>query len=81
MTAVVLFCSSGTGIYGSIISGISGDHSILIAKSFLDFFTAMIFACSLGMAVAAIAVPQLAIFLALFFLRRLSVSADDAGHD
>ena len=67
VTAVVLFCSSGTGIYGSIISGISGDHSILIAKSFLDFFTAMIFACSLGMAVAAIAVPQLAIFLALFF--------------
>ena len=67
VTAVVLFCASGTGIYGSIVSGISGDHSILIAKSFLDFFTAMIFACSLGMAAAAIAVPQMIIFLALFF--------------
>lgn len=67
VTAIVLFCTSGTGIYGSIVSGISGDHSILIAKSFLDLFTAMIFACSLGMAVAAIAVPQLIIFLALFF--------------
>lgn len=67
VTAIVLFCASGTGIYGSIVSGMSGDHSILIAKSFLDLFTAMIFACSLGMAVAAVAVPQLILFLALFF--------------
>ena len=28
VTAIVLFCSSGTGIYGNIVSGISGDHSI-----------------------------------------------------
>ena len=66
VTAIVLFCSSGTGIYGAIVSGMSGDHSILIAKSFLDFFTAVIFACTLGMTVAAIAIPQLVFFLALF---------------
>jgi len=67
VTAIVLFCASGTGIYGSIISGMNGDHSILIAKSFLDFFTAMIFACSLGMSVSVIAVPQLILFLILFY--------------
>ncbi len=67
ITVIVLFCSSGTGIYGSIVSGMSGDHSILIAKSILDLFTAMIFACTLGMVVAVIAVPQLIIFLILFF--------------
>ncbi len=66
VTAIVLFCSSGTGIYGTIVSGMSGDHSILIAKSFLDLFTAMIFACSLGMSVAAIAIPQLILFMLLF---------------
>ena len=44
----------------------SGDHSILIAKSILDLFTAMIFACTLGMVVSAIAVPQFVIFLILF---------------
>ena len=33
ITVIVLFCSSGTGIYGAIVSGMSGDHSILIAKS------------------------------------------------
>ncbi|MBQ8081268.1 MAG: DUF554 domain-containing protein [Clostridia bacterium] len=71
VTTVVLFCSSGTGIYGSIVSGMSGDHSILIAKSILDLFTAMIFACSLGAVVSVIAVPQLVIFLALFFCARL----------
>ena len=71
VTAIVLFCASGTGIYGSIVSGMSGDHTILIAKSVLDFFTAVIFACSLGMAVSAIAIPQLILFLILFFCARL----------
>ena len=67
VTAIVLFCASGTGIYGSIVSGMSGDHSILIAKSILDFFTAMIFACSLGMVASLVAIPQAIIFLLLFF--------------
>ena len=71
VTAVVLFCVCGTGIYGSIVSGISGDHSILIAKSILDLFTAMVFACSLGFVTALIAVPQLVLFLLLFFCARL----------
>ena len=71
VTAIVLFCASGTGIYGSIVSGMSGDHSILIAKSILDLFTAMIFACSLGMAVSTIALPQMVIFLALFLCAKL----------
>lgn len=48
VTLIVLFCASGTGIYGSIISGMTGDHSILFAKSMLDLFTALIFACNLG---------------------------------
>ena len=67
VTAAVLFCASGTGIYGSIVSGMSGDHSILAAKSILDLFTAMIFACTLGRAVSGIAAPQLVLFLILFF--------------
>ena len=53
VTAIVLFCSSGTGIYGSIVSGMTGDHSILLAKSILDMPTAMIFACTLGVTTCA----------------------------
>ena len=71
VTAIVLFCASGTGIYGSIVSGMSGDHSILIAKSILDIFTAMIFACSMELVTSLIAIPQTIIFLALFFCAKL----------
>lgn len=71
VTSIVLFCASGTGIFGTIVSGMNGDHSILIAKSVLDLFTAMIFACTLGVSVSAIAIPQTVIFLVLFFSAKL----------
>ena len=67
VTVIVLFCASGTGIYGSIVSGMTGDHSILIAKSVLDFCAALIFACTLGAVVSFVAIPQFVIFLLLFF--------------
>ena len=66
LTVIVLFCASGTGIYGSLESGMTGDASILISKSILDFFTAMIFSCSLGYIVSMIAIPQFIIFFLLF---------------
>lgn len=71
VTIIVLFCASGTGIYGSIIEGISGDPSIMISKAILDFFTAMIFACTLGMTVSLIAIPQFIIFMLLFILANI----------
>ena len=64
---IVLFCASGTGIFGAMHEGMTGDTSILIAKSFLDLFTAAIFATSLGVAVAMVAIPQLAIQLLLAY--------------
>jgi len=62
---IILFCASGTGIFGAMREGMTGDPSILIAKAFLDFFTALIFATSLGFAVAIISVPMLVIQLTL----------------
>ena len=35
---LILFCASGTGIFGALKEGMTGDYSILIAKSILDFF-------------------------------------------
>lgn len=66
ITVIVLFCSSGMGIYGSLSEGMTGDSSLLITKSILDFFTAAIFACDLGYIVSLIAVPQFVIFTTLF---------------
>lgn len=41
--------------------------TVTFTKSILDFFTAIIFASSLGWIVSLIAVPQVVIFLVLFF--------------
>ena len=48
VTVIILFCASGTGIYGLLDTGMTGDSTILISKSILDFFTAAILACNLG---------------------------------
>lgn len=68
VTAIVLFCASGTGIYGSITAGMTGDHSILLAKTILDLPTALIFACVLGFVTCVIAIPQFIVFMLLFYL-------------
>lgn len=73
VTCIVLFCASGSGIYGSLVSGMTGDHSILLAKTVLDLPTAMIFSCTLGLTTAFIAVPQCIIFLSLFGLAGLII--------
>ena len=70
VTIIVLFCASATGIYGSLDSGISGDHSILISKSILDFFTALVFGSNLGLVVSVISIPQCLIFLVIFALAK-----------
>jgi len=70
VAVLVLFCASGTGIFGSMNEGITGDPSLLIAKSILDLTTAFIFASALGLSVAAISIPQFAIQMTLFFLGR-----------
>lgn len=67
VTAIVLFCSSGTGIYGCLDAGMTGNATVLLSKSILDFFTAMVFACNLGAVTSLVAVPQAAGFFVLFF--------------
>jgi len=62
---LVLFCASGTGIFGALNEGMTGDPQILFVKSILDFFTSGIFATALGYAVATVWIPQLAIQLTL----------------
>ena len=64
---MIIFCVSGAGVFGSMNEGMTGDASLLIAKSFLDFFTAGIFASTLGPMVATLAVPQFVIQTCLFF--------------
>ena len=55
---LVLFSVSGTGIYGSMNEGMTGDATLLIVKAILDLFTAMIFASSLGLVIGVLVIPQ-----------------------
>lgn len=68
---IVLFCASGLGVVGSLTEGVTGDFQLLFVKALMDFFTALIFSISLGIALVAIAIPQLLIQVALVFLATL----------
>ena len=73
VTAAVLFSASGTGIYGALDAGMTGNHSVLIAKAILDFFTAVIFACKLGKATSFIGIPQFLMLFGIFCLAKVIV--------
>lgn len=66
ISVLILILTSTTGIFGSMNEGITGDHSVLITKSILDFFTAAIFAANVGIIVPFICIPQLILQMALF---------------
>ena len=67
---VVLFCASGFGIFGVLTEGMSGNSTILLSKSAIDFFTAVIFGTTLGLSVSIISVPQFIIFMLLFMISK-----------
>lgn len=66
ISLIVLFSFSGTGIFGAMNEAMTGDHTILLSKSILDFFTAVIFGTTMGYAVALVALPQMIVGLVLF---------------
>ena len=66
ISMIILFCFSGTGVFGAMNSAMTGDHSILYAKAIMDFFTAIIFGTTAGYLVGFIAVPQFAVGILLF---------------
>jgi len=65
--AMVAFCVSGTGIFGALEEGFTGDPSILLTKSVLDFSTAVIFSSLVGYSIALVSLPQI-IILSLVFV-------------
>jgi len=66
ISVLILFCVSGTGVFGAMNEGITGDPTLLIVKSFLDFFTAIIFAVRLGFPVSSLAIPQIIVQVILY---------------
>ena len=57
-------------LYLLLVEGVTGDHSILLAKAILDIFTSAILACKLGKSVSLLGIPQAVIHLLIFFIAR-----------
>ncbi len=68
---LVLFAMSGTGIYGSLSEGMTGDPTLLIVKAILDLFTAPIFSSTMGLAVGLLAIPMFAVQSSLYLMATL----------
>ncbi|NLA53660.1 MAG: DUF554 domain-containing protein [Clostridiales bacterium] len=51
VTASLLFCVGSMAIIGSLNAGLSGDNTILFAKSVLDFISSAMLSLSLGLGV------------------------------
>lgn len=73
--ALILFCCGGTGWYGALNESLTGDGSILMTKAILDFVTACIFAALLGKIILCLCIPQLGVYMFLFFVSRIVQTA------
>ncbi|MGI6066832.1 MAG: DUF554 domain-containing protein [Bacillota bacterium] len=57
VTATLIYCVGAMAIMGSLQSGLTGEHSILYAKSFIDGVTSVVLSSTLGIGVALSALP------------------------
>lgn len=60
ISAFVIFCVGSMSIIGAVNDGLSGDSSVLLVKSTLDFITAMVLASTMGIGVVFACVPLFA---------------------
>ena len=65
-TVIILFCFGGTGWYGALYEGMTGDGGILVTKAILDCVTSCIFATILGKIVPCLCAVQAGVYLLLF---------------
>ncbi|MFY9173940.1 MAG: DUF554 domain-containing protein [Peptococcia bacterium] len=59
VSSSLVYCVGAMSIMGSFQSGLTGEHSILLAKSALDGITAIVFSSSMGIGVIFSALPVL----------------------
>ena len=67
IAVLILFCASGTGIFGALTEGMTGDPTILLTKSILDFLLPRFSPPTLGYIITVIFIPQLIVSVILFF--------------
>ena len=68
---IVMFSISGYGIFGALNEGFAGDHSSLMVKAILDFFTILCFSATFGKILICAFVPQFFVYISLYLLSSL----------
>ena len=83
LNASVLFCVGAMALIGSFKAGAEGDYSLILTKSVMDAFMAVVFAAAFGVGVAFSALPVLvyqgALTLAAVWLKPLVTRAPAEG--
>ena len=84
VTATLLFCVGAMGITGALTDGLTGDHSILFTKAFLDGISACSLASAMGAGVllsagALLAYQGLFTLLGVFFSAFFAQAAGAMG--
>lgn len=84
VTATLLFCVGAMGIIGALTDGLTGDHSILFTKAFLDGISACFLASAMGAGVllsagALLAYQGLFTLLGVFFSAFFAQAAGAMG--
>lgn len=84
VTATLLFCVGAMGITGALTDGLTGDHSILFTKAFLDGLSACFLASAMGAGVllsagALLAYQGLFTLLGVFFSAFFAQAAGAMG--
>ncbi len=84
VTATLLFCVGAMGITGALTDGLTGDHSILFTKAFLDGISACFLASAMGAGVllsagALLAYQGLFTLLGVFFTAFFAQAAGAMG--
>lgn len=72
VSSTIIYCVGAMAILGALDSGIRHDHQLLLIKSLLDGFTAILFSSTMGIGVIFSAIPvflyQSAITLSAYFI-------------
>lgn len=68
---LVLFSINAGCIIGALYEGMTGDTTLMIIKSILDFFTATIFATTIGYLIMLLSIPTLVVGMTFFGLASL----------
>lgn len=79
ITMLMVFVMGATGMLGALTEGMTGDSSVMMSKAVIDLLASATFATTMGFFSVSIVIPQLLLFIPLFFLAEFIAPIADAA--